>query len=278
MIPKTNQKTTGLPVMLTVTLFLLWGLNSCQKSGTTSFTDLPVVEAYLSPGEKISIKITQKAAFEDGTAVPSINLDALGVYVVSGGNEYMLIPTGSGVYTDTSGIITVTPDSTYILHMNYNGTDVSSTTIIPSKPTSVTQSATSITMSQFDPDNPGGSTHPDPVEITFANADASYYLTTVECMDTTQVPVYKDSIPANDMFSSQPVTGTEIEIEPMRIRYFGLNRIILYHINPEYSTFFMRQASTSQSYQEPPTNIVNGLGIFTGINADTLYLNVIQQK
>ena len=156
--------------------------------------------------------------------------------------------------------------------MNYKGTEVSSTTMIPSKPTSVTQSVTFIKMSQFDPDNPTGSTHPEPVIITFANIDASYYLTTVECMDTTLVPVYKDSIPANDMFSSQPVTGTEIEIQPMRIRYFGL-----YHINPEYSTFFMRQASTSQNYQEPPTNIVNGLGIFTGINADTLYLNVIQQ-
>ena len=132
-------------------------------------------------------------------------------------------------------------------------------------------------MKQFDPENPSGATHPDPVEITFANPDASYYLTTVECMDTTLVPVYKDSIPANDMLSSQPVTGTQIDIHPMMIRYFGLNRIILYHINPEYSTFFMRQASTSQNYEEPPTNIVNGLGIFTGINADTLYLNVIQQ-
>ncbi|MFZ4523738.1 MAG: hypothetical protein ACOYNC_18695 [Bacteroidales bacterium] len=49
------------------------------------------------------------------------------------------------------------------------------------------------------------------------------------------------------------------------------------YINTGYSTFFMRQASTSQSYQEPPTNIVNGLGVFTGINADTLYLKMIQQ-
>jgi len=34
----------------------------------------------------------------------------------------------------------------------------------------------------------------------------------------------------------------------------------------------------TSKYQEPPTNIVNGLGIFTGVNTDTLYLNVIQQK
>ena len=132
-------------------------------------------------------------------------------------------------------------------------------------------------MSQFDPDNPSFSTQPDPVTITFANASAGYYIATVLCIDTVLVPVIKDSIPANDMLASQPTTGTEIEIRPMMIRYFGVNRIILYHINPEYSTFFMRQASTSQSYQEPPTNIVNGLGIFTGVNADTLFLRVIQK-
>jgi hypothetical protein len=131
-------------------------------------------------------------------------------------------------------------------------------------------------MLQFDPDDPSGSTIPDPVEITFSNYDQSYYLATVECIDTNLVPVYKDSIPDNDMFSSIPVNGTQINIEPMRIRYFGMNRIIIYHINPEYATFFTQQASTSQNYQDPPTNIDNGLGIFTGINADTLFLKVIQ--
>lgn len=265
------------PAIIIAAVFLFPGLNSCSKSGAAAYTDLPVVEAYLTPGEKISIRISQKVAYDETAVVPVTNLNALDVRVVRGGIEYPLISMGDGVYRDTLGTVQVIPDSTYILRLLYHGREVSSTTVIPSKPASVAQSVTYIKMTQFDPENPGGSTHPDPVEITFANPDASYYLATVECMDTTLVPVYKDSIPANDMLSSQPVTGTQIDIHPMMIRYFGLNRIILYHINPEYSTFFMRQASTSQNYEEPPTNIVNGLGIFTGINADTLYLNVIQQ-
>jgi len=36
--------------------------------------------------------------------------------------------------------------------------------------------------------------------------------------------------------------------------------------------------SNTQNYQEPPTNIENGLGIFTGINTDTLYIEVIQDE
>jgi hypothetical protein len=266
------------PLILAVSLIFLWSLNGCRKSGIAEFSDLAVVESYLIPGSKVSIKISQKVAYDESIEVTARDMDALEVRVGYGNTEYPLISMGNGVYTDTLGIIKIVPDSTYTLHLIYNGTEVTSSTIVPSKPSSVTQSVTSITMAQIDPENPSMTSSPDPVEITFANADASYYLTTVECMDTNLVSVYKDSIPDNDMLASQPVTGTEIDIHPMMIRYFGKNRIILYHINPEYSTFFMRQASTSQSYQEPPTNIVNGLGIFTGINADTLYLNVIQSK
>jgi len=266
------------PLILAVSLIFLWSLNGCRKSGIAEFSDLAVVEAYLVPGSKVSIKISQKVAYDESIEVTARDLDDLEVRVGYGNTEYPLISMGNGVYTDTLGIIRIVPDSTYTLHLIYNGTEITSSTIVPTKPGSVTQSVTSITMAQFDPENPSGTSPPDPVEITFANADASYYLTTVECMDSNLVSVYKDSIPGNDMLASQPVTGTEIDIHPMMIRYFGKNRIILYHINPEYSTFFMRQASTSQSYQEPPTNIVNGLGIFTGINADTLYLNVIQSK
>jgi hypothetical protein len=251
-------------------------LVSCSKSGEASFSDLPVVEAYLAPGSKISVTVTQKTPYSESAAVPTHDLNALGVTIGYAGTEYALTPMGNGVYLDSSGTVPVVPDSTYTLRLTWSGGPVTSFTVVPSKPASVTQSATSIKMSQFDPENPVSGTHPDPVTINFANADESYYLATVECIDSVRVSVYKDSVPANDMLWSQPVTGSEIEIRPMSIRYFGLNRIILYHINPEYTTFFMRQASTSQNYQDPPTNITGGLGIFTGINADTLYLDVIQ--
>jgi hypothetical protein len=266
--------------LLIIILFLIpiLCLSSCEKSGIAHFSNMPVVEAYLSPGEKIQVKVTAKTPYDLNAETSSININALEIHVTFHGSDYILIPLGEGMYADTGGYIPIMADSTYTLSFNFDGTMITSSTVIPIKPENVTQSATTIKMSQFDPDNPTWATFPDPVVITFSNYDQSYYLATVECLDTTLVPVYKDSIPANDMFSSIPVSGTEINIEPMRIRYFGMNRIILYHINPEYTAFFMQQASTSQNYQDPPTNIDNGLGIFTGINADTLFLNVVQVK
>jgi len=264
-------------IFILATFLLLFWATSCQKSEFVSFDDLPVVEAYLIPGEKILVKISQKMPYEDNTPDYMPDVNTLDIFVIYATRAYQLTLRRDGVYVDSSGAIPVMTDSTYLLHLVYNGNPVTSSTIIPSKPQSVTQSATSITMEQFDPDDPPGPSMPDPVEIMFSNADDSYYFVTVECMDSVLVPVIKDSIPSNDIFSSQPVTGTEIDIQPMMIRYFGKNRIILYHINPEYLVFFQQQANTSQNYQEPPTNVVNGLGVFTGINADTLYLEVIQQ-
>lgn len=263
--------------LLFFTVVLLFAI-SCEKSGNADFENLPVVQAYLSPGDTIEVLISEKIPYDSTTVTANIEVDGLVVTIAYNGGGVTLQSLGGGVYKDVSGAIPVLVDSTYTLSFSYNNELIASTTIIPAKPTSVTQSATTIKMSQMDPENPSGTRPPEPVVISFANEDESYYMTTVECMEANLVPVYKDSVPANDMFSSMPTKGTEIEIQPMRIRYFGLNRIILYHINPEYMQFFKHQASTSQSYEEPPTNITNGLGIFTGINGDTLYLNVVQVK
>jgi hypothetical protein len=258
-------------------VFLIIG-TSCQKNSRTDFQDQPVVEAYLYPGSRVSVKITRKTPYDESASLSGTNINALDVKVKYRETWYSLAILGEGVYTDTADHIPVLPDSTYILSFTFNGNSISSSTIIPLKPCSVTQSVTSISMAQFDPDNPNWSNVPDPVKITFANNDGSYYMATVTCIDTVLVPVYKDSIPANDILSSQPVNGTEIDIHPMSIRYFGRNRIILYHLTPEYSTFFALQSSTSQNYQDPPSNIDNGLGIFTGLNTDTLYLEVLKTK
>lgn len=249
---------------------------SCQKNLVDGFEDLPVIEAYLSPGNPVTIKISHKIPYQAEQDSSTINLNHLEVYIISGNKEHKLISIGNGIYADSLSLLEVIPDSMYKMRMIYNEHEVSSETIIPVKPTGVTISDTVISIYQFDPDNPSN-THPSPVEITWTNADASYYLITAECLEENLIPIIKDSIPSNDIFASQPVTGNALNIQPMMFRYFGKNRIILYHINPEYSTFFMRQASNSQSFEEPPSNIENGLGIFTGINADTMYIRIIQK-
>jgi hypothetical protein len=53
-----------------------------------------------------------------------------------------------------------------------------------------------------------------------------------------------------------------------------MHAVILYKLNPEYSTLYDDSGNSSINLKAPYSNITNGLGIFTGMNADTLYLNV----
>jgi hypothetical protein len=262
---------------LVLSLLLLL-LASCGKEEAGSFTNLAIVESYLSPGNKIRVTISLKEPFDANATADTSQLNNLNLKVKYAGTWYPLVPAGNGVYVDSAGNVPVIPDSTYYLSFYFSGSTVTSSALIPSKPASVTQSATTISMAQIDLSNPSFTHPPDPVVITFANSGAEYYFLTVQCTDSVKVPVYKDSVPDNDIYSSNPFTGTSIDIQAMRLSYFGNNRIILYHIDPEYAPFFSYQASTSQNYQEPPTNIANGLGIFTGFNTDTLYLKVVKSN
>ena len=51
--------------------------------------------------------------------------------------------------------------------------------------------------------------------------------------------------------------------------------IILYHINPDLAALYEENDNTSQNISNPPSEINNAFGIFSGINADTLYIDVI---
>lgn len=253
-------------------------LSSCIKTDKNAFTDVPIVQACAEPGTRINVTVSRKTPFDDNEKLSELDINALQLKVRYDGVWFPLAAAGNGRYTDTSGVIPVIADSSYSLSFDYNGMNVTSSTKVPMKPHGVSQSVTSISMAQIDLDNPSWTQPPKPIEISFSNDEASYYFLTVECIENTRVPIYKDSIPSNDIMSTPPGTGKNIYFNPRNIRYFGHNRIILYHITPEYANCFTQQESTTQNYQQPPTNIQNGLGFFTGINADTLFLNVVKSK
>jgi len=259
-------------------ILLLLILTDCEKTGSGSFQNQAVVESYIVPSHKISVKISKKVPYDSETDTSVVDINHLSVRILIEGTSYSLTPIGSGIYSDTSGAIKHEAGSAMGLWLMYNNTIVSSSTIIPSKPIGIAQSETSISMKQIDPENPMANRPPDPVEISFSNDEEDYYMLIVECIDSFKIPIYKDSVPENNIYATRPTSQSSIDIQPMLLKYFGRNRIVLCHINKEYMTFLNTQVNTTQNYQDPPTNIENGLGIFTAINTDTLFLEVYQKS
>ncbi|MDP2724492.1 MAG: hypothetical protein Q8O72_17205, partial [Bacteroidales bacterium] len=64
----------------------------------------------------------------------------------------------------------------------------------------------------------------------------------------------------------------------MQFSFFGRYQIVLSHINPEYARLFETLSQSSlEGLTEPESNVINGKGIFTSYNSDTLWIDVLEE-
>ena len=166
--------------------------------------------------------------------------------------------------------------------MTFNSKDVSAYTYVPDKPSNFTQSATRIAIQRTDSSSgpPFGGSMPDPIDLTWDNNDGSYYLLVIENIEETLDPIrdFGDAEPPGNIFRKQPTTSASEQIRPMELEYYGTHRLILYHVLPDYATLYDQNSNSSQNLANPSSSIVNGYGIFTGLNSDTLFLEVTEAK
>jgi hypothetical protein len=243
---------------------------SCNKDNGSEYSVKAIVEAYLSPDNTVCIHITKEILYTSSDT--AVGIDNLNVKIRCNDTDYFLTPTGNGYYTADSSL-KIKEGNTYDLEFEYINNVVTSTTIIPSKPTGYTESASSIAVQQF---NPGSSTmplFPDPIELDWDNSNHDYYIIVVNCTETNPTPT--DTVNENKRsFRTEPTQSNTYKLQAMQFKYYGTHQIILYKLNPEYAALYNDNGSNSLNLTSPESNINNGWGIFTGINADTLTVEV----
>jgi hypothetical protein len=251
-------------------VILIPGAISCNKDDSSGCDAKAVVEAYLSPGNTVSIHITEEILYTSSDS--AVGIDNLNVSISNSGTDHILTSAGSGYYTADSSL-KIIPGNTYTLEFEYNNKVITSSTTIPSKPEGFTESASTIAVQQF---NPGGTTmpvFPDPIELNWDNPDHDYYILVVKCLETSLVPT--DTVNSNKpAFRTEPTQSNTYRLQAMQFKYYGTHEVILYKLNPEYAALYNDNGSNSLNLTSPESNISNGWGIFTGINADTLYVEV----
>ncbi|MCX6272328.1 MAG: DUF4249 family protein [Bacteroidetes bacterium] len=249
-------------------------LISCEKKAKNpEFIDYAVVEAYLHNGSFLKVSIGRQIMYSSDAFYSADNLDSLVLTLVAGDSTYILKPVGDGVYIDSTHFIE--EGVTYTLSFSFNDQLVTASTTIPSKPTNYTQSATTISV----PDMSSGgipSGMPEPVELSWDNSDQSYYMVVIENIEDNPTGIHEegDDGPPPQVFRNAPMQNSSYMLSPMSFWYYGTHRLILFHMNPEYAALYDENGNTSQNICTPSQTIQNGLGIFTGINSDTLWIEV----
>jgi hypothetical protein len=259
-------------------LFSLVALEGCDNE-SSYYTDTPVIEAYLHSGSYFSLTIRRQTSFLSDMNYSEDDVNNLNVQVSVDNELHTLTPLGDGKYIDSS--IVVTDGKQYDLTFHFNSKDVSAYTIVPTKPVGVTQSVTEMYRERVDlssgPPTPGSM--PDPIELTWNNPDASYYLILVENVEETLDPIIDlgGDLPA-PFFRRPPINSSNGRISATQFRYFGRHRIVLFHLLPDYADLFNDNSTSSQNLTNPSTSIINGYGIFTGLSSDTLWVDIIEQQ
>ncbi|NPD48054.1 MULTISPECIES: DUF4249 family protein [unclassified Lentimicrobium] len=249
---------------------LLIFLYSCEKVNLqTADPNVAVVESYINPGNEIQVKIKKQIVF-DGDDAGGGFIENLEVKIQHEGSWENLVYKYDSIYVLES--IVVGAGNVYEIEFEYNEKVITSETIIPNRPENFQTSSSTIYITQMGP----GSEPSEPEELTWTNPDLDYHMVVVESIDEDAELIFDsdDDHPPRS-FRNAPVQGDEQELSPRSFTYYGRHRVILYRLNPEYAALYEDLGSSSLDLVAPPSNIENGLGIFTGINADTLYVNVI---
>lgn len=243
-------------------------LVSCSKETTSTVADRPVVIGYISPGRPISVKVYSQKDITD-TAVYGPVITGLKPTITDGSKSITLTESASGTYT-YSATNYLTTGKTYTLQFAYNNTIVSASTVMPGKPTNYKISRDSLNIPL--------SVSPTAVALRFTwdNPDSLYHVLVFNNDDPNAFNIHPNR--NNQLnFSFDTKRAAAYDVYYSQLNYIGVYHVMLYRVNKEYIDILSSNTNTSsQKLTNPPSNVTNGYGIFTAMQADTLRLSLTQ--
>ncbi|MEM6722529.1 MAG: DUF4249 family protein [Bacteroidota bacterium] len=268
------------PYYLFFFMFLI-GLSACSEEATIETVDDLTVEAYLKAGEPVSLVRFGRLIPLDSTQFlgPPTDLEPK---IIVDGETFPLFPTEvDGIFQNLDLIIET--GKTYRLEVEYNGELTTAETFILTAPENLTLSQTSIEVQQI---NDIGDVleldPPDPVEVDWDGPDGAYYFVTVDNLETNPERV-NTLVEDNEgggflAVQTEPSTESVYDINTFQdITFFGTYRVEVFRVNAEYLAVYDDNSSGSNSLNQITTNVVNGFGLFTGVNSSVVFLEVIKE-
>jgi hypothetical protein len=246
-------------------------LSACKKVPADS-VNLPVVEGYLMPGHTLTIKLYEQNSLTD-TAKYGPAITGLQVYVSDASKKVQLIELPKGTYTYSDQTF-LAEGKTYTLKFNYLTYTVSAQTVMPGKPTNFATQFGSVTLPATTDPNTANNTVD---RLTWDNPDSLNHVLVFDNNDGPAFPLsnYGGNRPAN--FELNTNGASFYNLTQGIFPYLGHYTVVLLRVNQEFIDLIKSNTnnSTSQNLTNIPTNVVNGFGIFTAMQADTLSFNLL---
>ena len=275
-------------LILIVAMMILVG--SCTEENLNDIAENQfVVEAFLYAGEPIDdirIKTSFPLADAEDTSTP---INDAQVILIKENQRYVLIASGNeGYYHYPGNDLSVETGDLFELEVVHNGITATAQTIVPTPTTGVSLSQDTV----FVPNLPlgqgmeairmtiGNFVNNSRIEVAWDNPDEDLYFVVVESLTEQNDPIFPDVV-INALerfrFVSEPTDDTSLTFISGTLVSFGTYEVRVYHINEEYAALYENREQDSRDLNEPPSNVMNGLGVFSAFNSQSAFFELARE-
>ena len=119
------------------------------------------------------------------------------------------------------------------------------------------------------------------VTATWDNPDGDQFYMVVENVSDGVEPIFPQQVVdalEDFRFVSEPTNSDQLIFLGGSLVTFGTYAVSVFHINEEYRALFDNRTQDSRDLNEPPSNVVNALGVFSAFNSQTRFFEVVPSQ
>ncbi|NGP75128.1 DUF4249 family protein [Balneolaceae bacterium YR4-1] len=261
-------------------------LSKCDHlTDPTEVQEIPVVEGYLySDGTSELIQLSLMIPLSSTDTIPE-PINNAEVVVSYEGQPYLfaLAPGDSGLYRYSGNDLVINPGGTYELEVNYNNNQITSKTSVPPQPNRVQVSDDILYIDSDQPPFEIIRNLPEP-QVTWNNPEENYHFIVVENLEENPIPIinaenapgFNGGLFAGNLSFRTTPTNSDFYTIDLRGGFYGRHKVTVYSVNKDYVSLYEEREQDSRQLNEPPTNITNGLGIFTSFSSDSTFFWILE--
>lgn len=251
---------------------------SCTKENLDEPTNLVVLEGFVYAGQPVEhIKLSKMVAFGGTDTIPKPINDAV-VRIYWNEVAYSLVENGgdSGFYKYPNTDLQILEGNSYRIEVDYFGTTAKATTTVPGQPQSLTVSKDTLAVPKFSLgpifDTSAVQDLEDSIVLSWTADPEEYFYVVINNIESDPeqiVPEFLVNILKAFGVFSRPFQGDSYTIQGLDLTHFGDHKYTVYKVNKEYVDLFSTLDQDSRTLNEPETNVVGGLGVFSSFNGST---------
>ncbi|MCP4459295.1 MAG: DUF4249 family protein [Cytophagales bacterium] len=270
---------------LIISLFLLLGY-SCNQIDDTD--PKFVIEGFIFAGERVEdIKVKEQIGIDEPDSLDRLIRDAV-VVLIKEGQEYPL-QYDEGNYKYFGSNLLVESGDLLRLEVTVGDRIASAETIVPAATEGLTISGTELIVPEIilsfglvnklaelfftsrltaSWDNPGEDLHFIAIEPVVAEYDSLF---------PTGFPQEGKDFLSGFKFAPQALEVDTFSIIGIAFETYGRHRAKVYRVNQEYADLFNNPEQDSRDLTVPPSNVVNGFGIFSAFASDSVFFDIVRE-